>query len=73
MIPIPREIVWDYPEPPRDERWRLQRIAEWFPHYGRDAATVRALFRARAELRIPPELRALIEIYARQLRVDDAA
>lgn len=43
--------------------WRLQRIAEWFPAYGRDRETVRQLFERRAELRIPEEVRSLIELY----------
>jgi hypothetical protein len=70
MVSIPREIVWDYPEPPPDDLWRLQRIADFFPHFGRDAATVAALHRRVDDLRVPPEVRALIAIYARQLGVD---
>ena len=73
MIAIPREIVWDYAEPPDDEAWRLQRLAEFFPHFGRDARTVQALYQQRAKLRVPPEIRVLIEIYARHLSVDRRA
>lgn len=62
-VPIPRELVWDYAEPPEDPGWRLQRIADWFPAFGRDRRTVRLLYEHRAELRIPPEVRALIELY----------
>lgn len=64
MIPIPSEIVWDYDEPPLDEVWRLQRIAEFFPLYGRDSLTVAALYEVRHELRIPPEVSQLIVLYA---------
>lgn len=62
-VRVPRELLWDYREPPKDALWRLQRIAEWFPAYGRDRETVRQLFERRAELRIPEETRALIELY----------
>ena len=63
VVPIPRELVWDYAEPPPDLLWRLQRIADWFPAFGRDRATVRLLYAHRARLRVPPEIRALIELY----------
>jgi hypothetical protein len=62
-VPIPREIVWDYADPPDDLLWRLQRIADWFPAFGRDRRTVRLLHEHRHELRIPPEVRSLIELY----------
>ena len=73
MIEVPRDIVWDYPEPPKDELWRLQRIADFFPQYGRDRETVRALCRRRKELRVPREVLTLIEIYANCYQVRDAA
>ncbi len=62
-VDIAPELVWDYREPPEDLTWRLQRIAEWFPAFGRDRATVAQLYAHRDTLRIPPEVRALIEIY----------
>jgi hypothetical protein len=65
VIELPRALLWDYVEAPRDEIWRLQRLAEFFPGYGRDRASVAALYRRRAELRVPSEIRELIEIYAR--------
>lgn len=63
IVPIPPELVWDYAEAPEDLRWRLQRIADWFPAFGRDRRTVRLLHAHRAELRISPEVRALIGLY----------
>jgi hypothetical protein len=65
MIEVPPELLWDYAEAPRDELWRLQRIADYFPRYGRDRATVEALHRRRSGLRIPPEIVELIDIYHR--------
>ena len=65
MVEVPRELLWDYAEPPRDELWRLQRIADYFPRYGRDRATVEALHSCKAALRIPPEVGELIDIYHR--------
>ncbi len=63
IVEIPPELVWDYRKPPEDPIWRLQRIAEWFPAFGRDRATVAQLYDYRNTLRIPPEVRKLIEIY----------
>jgi hypothetical protein len=62
-VAIPRELVWDYREPPDDRLWRLQRIAEWFPAFGRDRATVAQLYESRGRLRVPPEIKELIGIY----------
>jgi hypothetical protein len=62
-VPIPKNLVWDYAEPPADPMWRLQRIADAFPAYGRDRRTVRFLYEHRDELRLRPETRALIELY----------
>lgn len=62
-VPIHPDLVWDYEVPPRSLLWRLQRIADAFPAYGRDRRTVRALFEHRNELRMPPEVRLLIEMY----------
>jgi len=64
VIDVPRELVWDYDEAPADEHWRLQRILDFFPHYGRDRATVRALAERIGELRAPAEAKALVLLYA---------
>lgn len=72
LIPIPDELVWDYPNAPEDQLWRLQRIAEWFPAYGRDRRTVRALYERRDELRIPNEVRELIGMYEEAWREREA-
>jgi hypothetical protein len=65
VITVPREIVWDYREAPDDLLWRLQRIADFFPRYGRDRETVVLLFENRDRLRLEPATRALIEEYHR--------
>lgn len=59
---VPKELLWDYPEAPKDLLWRLQRIADFFPQWGRDFETIRLLHRNRAKLRTPPEIDWLIEI-----------
>ncbi len=64
MIELPKEIVWDYQEPPQDELWRLRRLADFFPQFGRDRASVRGLMRRLPELRVPPEVAELIRLYA---------
>lgn len=63
LVPIPPDLVWDHHDPPADELWRLQRIAEWFPHRGRDRATVERLHARRSELQVPIEIVRLIELY----------
>ncbi len=62
-VAVPPELLWDYRTQPEDPDWALQRIAEWFPAFGRDRATVAELYRRRHALNIPPEVRTLIEIY----------
>lgn len=62
-VPIHPDLVWDYRVPPADPLWRLQRIADAFPAYGRDRRTVALLFARRAALRLAPETRALIGLY----------
>jgi hypothetical protein len=62
-VDIPPELVWDYSSPPDDLMWRLQRIAEWFPAFGRDPHTVALLYQRREALKVPPEIRELIELY----------
>lgn len=63
MIAVPKEILWDYREPPADLLWRLQRIADFFPLYGRDRATVALLYAHRDELKLDNATRALVEEY----------
>ena len=26
-----KQLIWDYPKPPRDDMWRARRLAELFP------------------------------------------
>ena len=64
MLELPKAIVWDYKEPPVDELWRLQRVADFFPNYGRDPVSVRELAKHLPELKLPPEVAELVRIYA---------
>lgn len=63
VIPIPKEIVWDYEEPPRDNLWRLKRIAMFFPAYGDDPMTVKMLYEHLDELGVDADRRVTIEIF----------
>ena len=65
MIEVPKDILWDYDEPPEDLLWRLQRIADFFPLYGRERETVMLLFRYRDRLNLDDATRVLIEEYHR--------
>jgi hypothetical protein len=65
MIPVPKPLLWDYAEAPQDVIWRLQRIADYFPHYGTDRTTVRQLHEHRDELKLDVATRALIDEYYR--------
>ena len=65
MIRVPRDILWDYDDPPEDLLWRLQRIADFFPLYGRDRETVLLLYAERDHLKLDGATRALIEEYRR--------
>ena len=60
-IPVPKELLWDYTAAPADLLWRLQRIADFFPLYGKDRETVSALYEYRDYLHIDRETRLLIE------------
>jgi hypothetical protein len=71
-VALPPELLWDYRKPPDDPDWSLQRIAEWFPAFGRDRATVAQLYGRRHALKIPPEVRTLIEIYEQIWREREA-
>jgi hypothetical protein len=63
MVEVPKEILWDYAEPPEDLLWRLQRIADFFPLYGREKETIALLFRHRDELKLDAATKTLIEEY----------
>jgi hypothetical protein len=65
MIEVPKDILWDYDEPPDDLLWRLQRIADFFPLYGRERETVMLLFSYRDQLNLDDATRLLIEEYHR--------
>lgn len=71
-VHVPPELLWDYRVPPEDPIWRLQRIADWFPAFGRDRETVAQLFAHRDDLNVPPEVRSLIEIYEKVWREREA-
>lgn len=62
-IDIPKKLLWDYKKVPADPFWRLQRIADFFPLYGRDRKTVRALYKNVKKLKIDETTKLLIEEY----------
>ena len=66
------DLAWDYDEPPADALWRLQRIADAFPAYGRDRQTVGQLVLHLSALRLRSEVRALILIYEDKWRQHEA-
>jgi len=61
MIRVPKDIVWDYVEPPEDLLWRLERIADFFPRYGQDRETVALVFAKRDKLKLDSATCRLIE------------
>jgi len=63
MIEVPKEILWDYQNAPEDLEWRLQRIADFFPLYGKERATINLLFTHRHKLKLDEATLALIEAY----------
>ena len=63
MIRVPKDILWDYHEPPEDLLWRLQRIADFFPLYGRERETIELLYAHRNQLRLDRATKALVEAY----------
>lgn len=71
VVNVPRALVWDYATTPEDPMWRLQRIADWFPTFGRERATVAQLYAYRDALKIPSEVRLLIELYEEAWRERD--
>jgi hypothetical protein len=64
-VEVPKDILWDHRVAPADLNWRLQRLADFFPRYGRDRATVALLYAHRHELKLDPATLALIEEYER--------
>jgi hypothetical protein len=62
-VKVPKEILWDYREPPGDLLWQLQRIADFFPLYGTDRETVELLYSYRDRLRLEEGRYRLIGIY----------
>ena len=71
-VPIHPDLVWDYDPPPSDPLWRLQRIGESFPFYGRDRLTIRLLYQHRDQLDLPSEITRLIELYYEYLTDEPA-
>jgi hypothetical protein len=65
MLHVPKEILWDYDEPPDDLLWRLQRVADFFPLYGREKETVELLYTHITQLKLDDATRTLIEEYHR--------
>lgn len=63
MIPVPKEILWDYLEPPEDLLWRLQRIADFFPRFGKDREAVALLYAYRDRLKLDVPTKVMIEAY----------
>lgn len=63
MIEVPEDIFWDYQHASEEVLWRLQRIADFFPLYGKDRATVLELYAHRDQLKPDEATLALIEAY----------
>ena len=70
MIEVPEDILWDYHHAPEDVLWRLQRIADFFPLYGTDRATIVQLYAHRNQLKLDEATLALIEAYHDLLEVE---
>jgi hypothetical protein len=64
LVDVPSRLLWDYEVAPEDELWRLQRILDFFPAYGRDRATTTALVKHLDALRAPTEVKELVRLYA---------
>jgi len=64
MVDVPARLLWDYDAAPENELWRLQRILDFFPTYGRDRATTMSLVEHLDALRAPPEVKELVRLYA---------
>jgi hypothetical protein len=63
VIPVPRELLWDYAEAPEDLIWRLQRIADFSPGYGIDRQTVQRLRAHCDDLKLDAAMSARTEEY----------
>lgn len=63
LVPIPKNLLWDYVDPPDDLLWRLQRLADFFPAYGAERETVRLLFKHRNKLKLEEGKYKLITLY----------
>ncbi len=62
-IDLPKKLLWDYKRAPSAYLWRLQRVADYFPLYGRDRKTVRALYENLKKLKIDETTKLLIKEY----------
>ena len=62
-IQIPKDLLWDYREPPDNLLWRLQRIADFFPAYGTERGTVKLLLKYRDKLKLEAGTYRLIALY----------
>jgi hypothetical protein len=62
-VTVPKELLWDYSQPPHNLLWRLQRIADFFPAYGTDRETVVLLFEHLNELKVEKGKSRLIALY----------
>lgn len=62
-VRVPKELLWDYREPPANLLWRLQRIADFFPAFGTERKVVELLFQHRDELKLERGTYKLIALY----------
>lgn len=62
-VNVPRELIWDYKEPPDNLFWKLQRIADFFPAFGAEVEIVKLLFEYRDKLKLEKGKYRLIELY----------
>jgi hypothetical protein len=62
-VKIPKKLMWDYKEPPKDLLWRLQRIADFFPAFGTEREAVKLLYEHRDELKLEEGTYKLIALY----------
>jgi len=56
-------LFWDYYPEKLSYLKILQRIADFFPHHGRKAEIIRALYRERENLRLDKNTEAVIKLY----------
>lgn len=67
-INLPKDIMWDYKNPPDDYLWGLQRIVDFFPLYGRDKDTVFALYKNIKKLKVEETTKILIKEYHKMFK-----